>query len=157
MWKKSKGLLKNIWSELSEQFKAKFGSTFQFLLDNYLSDYFENAQDLKVLSLLKGIENLKLNKKFINQLLGVGSIQLHDSNLGKLLFTTHLAGKIRYNTNEGQLELEDLSITFLQLNSIDEGNYKKYFREQMEATRKEQEKLKELKILRKEIYVLHLN
>lgn len=68
---------------LKDSFLKKFAGTFQLFLDKYFGDYLADASQLKLESLVTGVKNLKLNKDFINGVLGSSILTLTSASIGK--------------------------------------------------------------------------
>ncbi|CAK80442.1 unnamed protein product (macronuclear) [Paramecium tetraurelia] len=124
----------------SDYFLNGFSDTFQLLLDNFLGDYLEDPKQLNMGTLLKGVEMLKLNKTFINQLLGQSLFTLEEAYI-KSIKVANL-----------KFEASGVKLVFALVKEINIDELKEYLDKTEEAKQKEILKLNQLAQLREEVY-----
>ncbi|CAD8160271.1 unnamed protein product [Paramecium octaurelia] len=124
----------------SDYFLNGFSDTFQLLLDNFLGDYLEDPKQLNMGTLLKGVEMLKLNKTFINQLLGQSLFTLEEAYI-KSIKVANL-----------KFEASGVKLVFALVKEINIDELKEYLDKTEEAKQKEIIKLSQLAQLREEVY-----
>ncbi|CAD8161565.1 unnamed protein product [Paramecium pentaurelia] len=125
---------------VSDYFINGFSDTFQLLLDNFLGDYLEDPKQLNMSTLLKGVEMLKLNKTFINQLLGQSLFKLEEAYI-KSIKVANL-----------KFEASGVKLVFALVKEINIDELKEYLEKTEEAKEKEIQKLSQLAQLREEVY-----
>ncbi|CAD8061674.1 unnamed protein product [Paramecium primaurelia] len=125
---------------VSDYFINGFSDTFQLLLDNFLGDYLEDPKQLNMGTLLKGVEMLKLNKTFINQLLGQSLFKLEEAYI-KSIKVSNL-----------KFEASGVKLVFALVKEINIDELKEYLEKTEEAKEKEIQKLSQLAQLREEVY-----
>ncbi|CAD8075141.1 unnamed protein product [Paramecium primaurelia] len=124
----------------SDYFLNGFSDTFQLLLDNFLGDYLEDPKQLNMGILLKGVEMLKLNKTFINQLLGQSLFTLQEAYI-KSIKVANL-----------KFEASGVKLVFALVKEININELKEYLDKTEETKLKEIQKLSQLAQLREEVY-----
>ncbi|CAD8149997.1 unnamed protein product [Paramecium octaurelia] len=125
---------------VSDYFLNGFSDTFQLLLDNFLGDYLEDPKQLNMGTLLKGVEMLKLNKTFINQLLGQSLFKLEEAYI-KSIKVANL-----------KFEASGVRLVFALVKEINIDELKEYLDKTEEMKEKEIQKLSQLAQLREEVY-----
>ncbi|CAK69910.1 unnamed protein product (macronuclear) [Paramecium tetraurelia] len=125
---------------VSDYFLNGFSDTFQLLLDNFLGDYLEDPKQLNMGTLLKGVEMLKLNKTFINQLLGQSLFKLEEAYI-KQIKVANL-----------KFEASGVRLVFALVKEINIDELKEYLDKTEEMKEKEIQKLSQLAQLREEVY-----
>ncbi|CAD8081530.1 unnamed protein product [Paramecium sonneborni] len=133
-------IIKDWLKPISDYFINGFSDTFQLLLDNFLGDYLEDPKQLNMSTLLKGVEMLKLNKTFINQLLGQSLFKLEEAYIESIKVANL------------KFQASGVKLVFALVKEIDRNELKEYLDKAEEAKQKEIQKLAQFAQLREEVY-----
>ncbi|CAK61553.1 unnamed protein product (macronuclear) [Paramecium tetraurelia] len=124
---------------MKDYFLNSFSETSQLFLSNFLGDYLEDPQQLNIIALIKGIDNLQLKTKYINQLLGSSPFNFEDAQIKSLKISN--------------LKFEAEKITFvIVLKDRSDDELKQYLQNLEEFRQRESAKINYLYKLRKEVY-----
>ncbi|CAD8162609.1 unnamed protein product [Paramecium pentaurelia] len=124
---------------IKDYFLNSFSETSQLFLSNFLGDYLEDPKQLNILTLIKGIDKLQLNIKYINQLFGCNPFNFEDAYIKSLKISN--------------LKFEAEKITFiLVLREKSDDELKQHLQNLIELRQYESAKINYLQKLRQEVY-----
>ncbi|KAM3129400.1 hypothetical protein pb186bvf_018474 [Paramecium bursaria] len=131
---------KDILSQAKNAFLNKFSKTTQLLLDSYLGNYLDDPLQIKLENLMDGVQNLKLNKQYLNNLIGFNLVELKEANIDFI------------QIKNLKLDISNINFVFQQRMNITEEQFLQHVHEYEQIRQLETSRIDRLKEIRQQIY-----